>query len=67
MSTVTYMPTPEPVTPDDGLSMLDEQARRRLGISGAEFLRRWDSGEYAGPDGDRPDVVKVAMLIPLAR
>lgn len=67
MTTVTYSPAPEPVTEQDGLSMLDEQARARLGISGEEFLHRWDAGEYAGPESDRPDVVKVAMLIPLAR
>lgn len=34
---------------------LDAAARRLLGISGAEFRRRWDAGEYANidPDEDR--------------
>lgn len=26
----------------------DAVARREMGISGLEFLRRWDSGQYAG-------------------
>lgn len=26
----------------------DTVARREMGISGAEFLRRWDAGHYAG-------------------
>jgi len=47
--------------------MLDEQARGRLGVSAEEFLRRWDAGEYAAGEHDRPDVAVVAMLIPLAR
>lgn len=67
MSTATYVPIPEPVTEKEGLAILDEQAHARLGIPGDEFLRRWDAGAYAGPEGDRADVVKVAMLIPLAR
>jgi hypothetical protein len=49
------------------MAILDRQSQRRLGISGAEFLHRWDAGEYAGPEGDRPEVVRVAALIPLAR
>ena len=61
------MQTPGPVSHEEGLAILDEQARARLGISRIEFLRRWDAGEYEGPDGDRPEVVKVAMLIPLVR
>ena len=60
-------PTPEPVTEEQGFALLDKQAQARLGISGAEFLRRWDAGDYDAPDCDRPEVVKVAMLMPLAR
>jgi hypothetical protein len=67
MSTAIYTPTPEPVSEQEGFTLLDAQAQARLGISGDEFLRRWDAGEYDGPENDRPEVVKVAMLIPLAR
>lgn len=55
------------VTESEGFAMLDEQARGRLGVSAEEFLRRWDAGEYAAGEHDRPDVAVVAMLIPLAR
>jgi len=67
MATAVHTPTPEPVTEQEGSAMLDEQARARLGISGEEFLRRWDAGDYAQPEHDQPAVAKVAMLIPLAR
>ena len=30
------------VTPEEGLALFDQQARKTLGISGDEFLRRWD-------------------------
>jgi hypothetical protein len=45
--------------------MLDREARRYLGISGEEFLRRWRNGEYAS-DPEQPGVVDVAMLLPFA-
>ena len=67
MPTVPYIPTPRQVDADEGMALLDRQAQQRLGISGAEFLHRWDAGEYAGPEGDSPEVVRVAALIPLAR
>ncbi len=31
---------------EDGQRLFDHQARRTLGISGGEFLRRWDDGVY---------------------
>lgn len=46
----------------------DAQARLWLGISGEEFLRRWDAGEYRGlEDDDPPNVLMVASLISLVR
>jgi hypothetical protein len=32
--------------PEKGRELFDEAARHWMGISGEEFLRRWDSGEY---------------------
>lgn len=48
-----------------GRELLDEQARKYLGIGGQEFLRRWDAGEIDA-DAD-PDVMRVAMLAGFAR
>jgi len=46
----------------------DAHARQWLGLSGEEFLRRWDAGEYRGlEDDDPPNVLMVASLISLVR
>jgi hypothetical protein len=47
-----------------GRALLDKQARKYLGMSGEDFLARWEAGEL-DPD-DSPDVMRVAMLLPLA-
>jgi hypothetical protein len=49
----------------EGQRIVDRQARRYLNMSGAEFLRKYDAGEFG--DDDRSEIVRVAMLIPLAR
>lgn len=56
-------------TPDEGRALLDDQARKLLNISGEEFLRRWDAGEYrdlADAPGQR-HIMRLAMLIPFGR
>ncbi len=52
-------------TPEEGRELFNQAAHRNLGISGDEFLRRWDSGAYL--DSDDPKVSAVAVLIPFAR
>jgi hypothetical protein len=57
------------VTPEEGEAIFDRQARKALGISGAEFLRRWDCGMYR-PVPDTPEgrkIGRLVMLIPFAR
>lgn len=55
---------------EDGRKLLDRQARRYLDVSGDEFIRRWDAGEYGDPD-DRsknpPAVMRLGMLLPFVR
>lgn len=56
-------------TEEEGLVIFDEQARKELGISGEEFLRRWDAGEYQ-PVPDTTEgrrVGRLVMLMPFAR
>jgi len=50
---------------EEGRVLFDEQARKYLNMSGEEFLRAWDAGEFKDPD--RPEVLRVAMLIPFVR
>jgi len=53
------------LTREAGRKLFDEAAERYLHISGAEFLRKWDGGEF-GEEPDRdPAVMHVASLLPL--
>lgn len=46
----------------------DTVARREMGISGVEFLRRWDAGAYAGRRmDDIKGLVATWMVIGLVR
>ena len=49
-----------------GRALFDRAVRRRLRMSSAEFLRKWDAGEFRDPDSD-PGVMEVVMLLPLVR
>jgi hypothetical protein len=53
------------VTREQGRAMLDRAARDELGMSGDQFLSKWDAGDY--DDTDDPAVTRVTMLIPFAR
>lgn len=54
---------------EESHEFFDAQARRLLGITGAEFLRRYDAGEYDelvdGPDHGA--VAQLVMLGPFGR
>lgn len=50
------------VTKARGEKLLDRAARRYLGMSGPEFVRRYRADDI--PDPDRAAVIRVAMLIP---
>jgi hypothetical protein len=54
------------LTAEEGWSLFDAQAKRLLKMSGDEFLKAWNGG-YFDKDPDRPEVMRVAMLLPLAR
>lgn len=47
----------------------DGETRRLVGLSGAEFLRRYDRGDYAGIEEDEfgRAVVMLEMTIPFVR
>lgn len=57
------------LTPEQGRREFETAARQWMGISGEEFIRRWEAGEYWGiadEDGHR-HIGRLIMMIPLAR
>ena len=48
--------------PELGIAMFDQEARRVVGISGDEFLARWDAGEFRDWE-DTPEGRKLSFLI----
>jgi hypothetical protein len=63
ISEATEEPRARELTRDEGRRLLDERARRFLGMSGEDFRRRYEAGEL-DPDDDH--VLGVALLLPLA-
>lgn len=57
------------VSAEEGKAMFDEAARTIMGMSGDEFVRRWDAGEYdeiADKAGHR-HIIDLVLMIPLWR
>jgi hypothetical protein len=50
----------------EGWALLDRHARAELGVSAETFIKRWNAGLYAKRIC-RPEVMRVAMLLPFAR
>lgn len=60
---------PRILTPEEGHALFDQEARALVGLSGEEFLRRWDAGEYGmiPDDNEHADLLYLAQLIPFGR
>lgn len=54
------------VTPEEGAEILDREAREHLGMSGEEFVRRYEAGELDDDDYDF-HVMRISMLIPFTK
>ena len=54
------------LTEEEAAALFDREARRRLGMSGAEFIAAWESGQF-DDDPDQPAVMYLAMLLPLVQ
>jgi hypothetical protein len=55
-------------TPQEATEIYDRVARKWMGVSGAEFLQRWDAGEWDGVDlDDVPGLVELWVLMPFGR
>lgn len=55
----------EVVSEEEGKALFDERARFYMKMSGDEFLRRWDAGEWKD-DPDQPGVMTMLMFMPFA-
>lgn len=55
-----------PLEPARARVVFDRVTRHALHISGDEFLRRWDAGEYAGTEPDSVPAT-VSRVLPLVR
>ncbi len=57
------------VSTEEARRMFDEAARRVAGISGEEFIRRYDAGEYATTpdDEEHREIIELAMLVNIGR
>ena len=53
------------LTREEGWRLLDQEARRYLDMSAAEFIQTWDAGGFPNPD--TPEVLSVATLLPFVR
>ena len=56
----------KPMSHEEAHELLDRQARRYLGMSADEFIAAWSAGEFAS-NPDRPEVMRVAALLPFGR
>lgn len=52
---------PHGATEEEWQAMIDQRARDYLGISGGEFIRRWQAGDFENPD--RPEVLRADKLL----
>jgi hypothetical protein len=60
------LPKVRVLTPTKGRALLDRRAHAELGMSGEQFARQWSAGKF-GTRACRPEVMRVAMLLPFAR
>jgi hypothetical protein len=67
MRTGQKLPAVRRISKKQGLSLLDRRANAELGMSGSKFIRLWNKGKFSRKACDRPEVVRVAMLIPFAK
>ncbi len=62
------LPAVQEIGLEEGRALFDRRARELVGMSGRDFLEKWDSGHYEDCDlDDYPGIVKLYMLMPLAR
>ncbi len=63
------LPSVVELSDEEARAHFDRQARRLVGLTGEEFLRRYDRGDYAGIEEDEfgRRVIALEMSIPFVR
>jgi hypothetical protein len=66
---VSDVPGTVEVTEDEYAAMFDDAVRGQLGISGEEFIQRWNRGDYAevADKAGHRHLIDLAMSIPIDR
>ncbi len=64
VTTATTEPQVRVLSDEDGQALFEAQVQELLGLSAAEFLRRWHAGEYdaIADDPEHWDILYLAML-----
>lgn len=57
----------EVISDEEAREIFDARARQLLGISGSEFLKRYDRGDYDDEPDENPAVITLEILLPLVR
>ena len=62
-------PRPRELSPEEGRAFFDQRARALVGMSGEEFIRRLDAGEFDAilDDPDHEAYMSLALLSPFGR
>lgn len=65
-STAEQEATIEYVTPEKTRAVFERLVGEALdGMTAEEFIKRWDAGTIEDPD--RPEIIRLSMLLPFAR
>ena len=69
MTAIDRRTTVEALSKAEGRAFFDAQAQKLMQMSGEEFLRRWDAGEFRDrvDHPDCPQLLHLVMLIPFGR
>lgn len=54
------------MTLEEGQEMFDKAARRLMNMSGDEFVRAWEAGEF-DDQPERPEVIRLVLLSEFAK
>lgn len=62
---------PSVMPPDEAVAFFDQVARYWVGMSGPEFIAKWDAGDYDNVDLDETpegrNIIMLRLLMPFGR